>query len=76
MMRELDRTTKLVEEAGARIRELHAENKFLYDRLNVLRQRVEEADRLAEKEEDADGFIVAYHFKTGAWHRLLAEARK
>jgi hypothetical protein len=44
--------------------------------LHELRMRVEEADALARKDEDADGFITAYHFNTGAWHRLLAEVRK
>ncbi|MCA1670321.1 MAG: hypothetical protein LC793_23655 [Thermomicrobia bacterium] len=44
--------------------------------LHELRMRVEEADALARKDEDADGWITGYHFNTGAWHRLLAEVRK
>lgn len=45
-------------------------------RLYALRQQVEDTIAVAQTETDADGFISAYHFKTGAIHRLLAEARK
>lgn len=31
---------------------------------------------VATTDEDADGFIAAYHFKTGALHRLLAKDRQ
>lgn len=44
--------------------------------LRVLRQQIEDTIAVAETESDKDGFISAYHFKTGAIHRLLAEARK
>lgn len=44
--------------------------------LVTLRQQVEDTIAVAQTDEDADGFITAYHFKTGAIHRLLAEARK
>lgn len=44
--------------------------------LHELRMKVEEAVMLAEKEEDREGNVSAYHFKTGSIHRLLAEARK
>lgn len=40
--------------------------------LRELRLRVLEADALAVKDADEDGFVTAYHFKTGAWHRLLS----
>jgi len=43
--------------------------------LRELRMRVEETIALAQTESE-DGFITAYHFKTGAIHRLLAEVRK
>jgi hypothetical protein len=45
--------------------------------LKELRMRIEEADALATKKPTDDGeWIAGYHFNTGAWHRLLAEARK
>lgn len=46
------------------------------DLLRALRQQVEDTIAVAKTENDDDGFITAYHFKTGAIHRLLAEARK
>lgn len=46
------------------------------DKLNVLRQQVEDTIAVAQTDEDEQGFITAYHFKTGAIHRLLAEARR
>lgn len=44
--------------------------------LLALRQQVEDTIAVAQTDEDGDGFITAYHFKTGAIHRLLAEVRK
>jgi hypothetical protein len=41
-----------------------------------LRQQVEHTVIVAETEEDDHGWITAYHFKTGAIHRLLAKARE
>ena len=46
------------------------------DDLHALRQQIEDTIAVAETETDADGFITAYHFKTGAIHRLLAMARQ
>lgn len=40
-----------------------------------LRQQVEDTVGAAQTEADAEGWITAYHFKTGAIHRLLAMAR-
>jgi hypothetical protein len=44
--------------------------------LRALRQQVEDTIAVAETESDGEGFIKAYHFKTGAIHRLLALARQ
>lgn len=44
--------------------------------LVALRQQVEDTILVAQTDVDAEGGITAYHFKTGAIHRLLAEARK
>jgi hypothetical protein len=43
--------------------------------LTELRQQVEDTIMGAQKDEDSDGWITAYHFKTGAIHRLPAVAR-
>ena len=43
--------------------------------LAMLRRLVEETVMVAQTDEDADGFVSAYHFKTGAIHRLLAAVR-
>ncbi len=43
--------------------------------LAMLKQLVEETIMVAKPDEDADGFISAYHFQTGAIHRLLAAVR-
>ncbi len=45
------------------------------DELPMLKRLIEETIMVAKTDEDADGFISAYHFKTGAIHRLLAAAR-
>lgn len=45
------------------------------ENLLALRQQVEDTIAVAQTEEQ-HGFITAYHFQTGAIHRLLAEARK
>lgn len=47
-----------------------------HDDLVSLRQRVEDTILVAQTDVDAEESITAYHFKTGAIHRLLAEARK
>ena len=57
-------------------RELILENAALRKQLNALRQQVEDTILVAKTDEDANGFISAYHFQTGAIHRLLAEARQ
>lgn len=44
--------------------------------LKELKQQVEDTIAVAVTEDDEDGFIKAYHFKTGAIHRLLAMSRK
>lgn len=44
--------------------------------LVALRQRVEDTVIVAKTDVDEGGGITAYHFKTGAIHRLLAEARQ
>lgn len=43
--------------------------------LALLKQLVEETVMVATTDEDGEGFISAYHFKTGAIHRLLAAVR-
>jgi hypothetical protein len=45
------------------------------DELAILKRLVEETIMVAKTDEDADGFISAYHFQTGAIHRLLAAVR-
>jgi hypothetical protein len=40
-----------------------------------LRQQVEDTIVVAQKDVDAENWIIAYHFKTGAINRLLAKAR-
>lgn len=47
-----------------------------HDNLAALRQQVEDTVIVAKTDTDDEGSITAYHFKTGAIHRLLAEARK
>jgi hypothetical protein len=44
--------------------------------LRLLRQQVEDTIAVAQTDECKDGFITAYHFQTGAIHRLLAMARQ
>jgi len=46
------------------------------DALRELRQQVEDTIAVARTEADGSGFITAYHFQTGAIHRLLAKARE
>lgn len=46
------------------------------DALHELRQQVEDTILVAQTDEDSEGGITAYHFKTGAIHRLLAKARE
>lgn len=41
-----------------------------------LRQQVEHTIMVAETDVDGNDWITAYHFKTGAIHRLLAKARE
>ena len=43
--------------------------------LAELKMRVQETIACARTDSDADGFITAYHFKTGAIHRLLKDVR-
>jgi hypothetical protein len=77
--------------AKARVRELLAQAKSddgckwrvalrmyqkTHDDLVALRQQVEDTIIVARTDVDAEDSITAYHFKTGAIHRLLAEARK
>jgi len=62
--------------ASEHVTALLAERDRLKNDLHALRQQVEDTIAVAETETDADGFISAYHFKTGAIHRLLAMARK
>jgi hypothetical protein len=38
-------------------------------------QAFEDLIAVAKVDVDADGWITAYHFKTGALHRLLGKAR-
>jgi hypothetical protein len=44
--------------------------------LLALRQQVEDTVMVAKTDEDAEGFVTAYRFQTGAIHRLLAKARE
>jgi hypothetical protein len=44
--------------------------------LKELAQGIEDLIAVATKDEDGDGFVTAYHFKTGAMHRLLGRARQ
>jgi hypothetical protein len=44
--------------------------------LAALRQQVEDTILVAQTDADAEGWITAYHFKTGAIHRLIAKARE
>jgi hypothetical protein len=44
--------------------------------LYALRQQVEDTVLVAQTDQDGEGTIMAYHFKTGAIHRLLAKARE
>lgn len=44
--------------------------------LHALRQQVEDTVLVAQTDTDEEGTITAYHFKTGAIHRLLAKARE
>lgn len=44
--------------------------------LKSLKQQVEDTVLVAVTDSDEEGFITAYHFKTGAIHRLLAKARQ
>jgi hypothetical protein len=46
------------------------------DALLALRQQVENTILVAQTDADEEGWITAYHFKTGAIHRLLAKARE
>jgi hypothetical protein len=41
-----------------------------------LAQDIEDLLLVATTDEDAEGFVTAYHFKTGALHRLLGKARQ
>lgn len=43
--------------------------------LAELKMRVQETIMQAETDTDKDGWITAYHFKTGAIHRLLKDVR-
>lgn len=43
--------------------------------IDELSQSVENLLAVAEKDTDVDGYITAYHFKTGVLHRLLARTR-
>lgn len=45
------------------------------DELAMLKRLVEETIMVAKTDEDGDGFTSAYHFQTGAIHRLLAAVR-
>lgn len=45
-------------------------------RINELAQGIEDLLLVATVDADDDGYITAYHFKTGALHRLLAKARE
>jgi hypothetical protein len=44
-------------------------------RINELAQGIEDLLLVATVDTDDDGYVLAYHFKTGALHRLLAKAR-
>jgi hypothetical protein len=48
----------------------------LRERLDRVFQDFEDLLMVATKDEDADGFISAYHFKTGAIHRMLGKVRQ
>lgn len=48
----------------------------LVKKLRDFCQSFEDLLALATTDEDADGFISAYHFKTGAIHRLLGKVRQ
>jgi hypothetical protein len=81
---------EIYEEADDTIDALRAENDRLREQvagltaardgfremLHDLRQQIEMAIALGQTDVDDEGHISAYHFKTGALHRLLAEARK
>lgn len=41
-----------------------------------LAQGIEDLVAVATTDADAEGYVVAYHFKTGALHRLLGMARQ
>src|SRR5262245_48331988 len=45
------------------------------ERLREFAQDFEDLLLVATKDEDAEGIITAYHFKTGAIHRLLGKVR-
>jgi hypothetical protein len=47
----------------------------LREALSELRQQVEDTVLVATTDTDDEGWITAYHFKTGAIHRLIAKAR-
>jgi len=50
--------------------------KTALEALHDLRDHIQMTIHLGETDQDDDGFISAYHFKTGAIHRLLFQAQR
>jgi hypothetical protein len=65
-----------LDDSRARLRTVEQERDRLLGVVDGIFQDFEDLLVVATKDVDADGFVSAYHFKTGAIHRMLGKVRQ